>query len=275
MGAPIGPQSWRARVGDARVKVVEAPARPARRPCCRGSCRARGAMSSSSPTPTSMLERGAAKALARHFHEPSVGAVVGRLRFYNRVKRDYEESLYWKYETVLKYFEGKQGCVLGANGGLYAVRRLLFPPAARHHHHRRLRGRRSASPRAAGASRTSRRRSPTRRRPRTWSGSSAGARASGRATGSRSALRAGAARPAHRVPELRLRVAQAAALAGPVLPRPLACSPRSLAVRRAARSGYARCSRAARVLRAGAGRASSARAGRSGAPPPSPTTSSR
>jgi cellulose synthase/poly-beta-1,6-N-acetylglucosamine synthase-like glycosyltransferase len=75
-----------------------------------------------------MLDRGAARALARHFHDPRVGAVVGRLRLYNRVKRDFEESLYWKYETILKYYEGKLGCVLGANGGIYAVRRLLFQP---------------------------------------------------------------------------------------------------------------------------------------------------
>jgi cellulose synthase/poly-beta-1,6-N-acetylglucosamine synthase-like glycosyltransferase len=74
------------------------------------------------------FDAAAAKALARHFHDPSVGAVVGRLRLYNRVKRDHEESLYWKYETALKWFEGKQGCVLGANGGIYAIRRLLFQP---------------------------------------------------------------------------------------------------------------------------------------------------
>jgi len=78
-----------------------------------------------------ILDVGAAKALARHFHDPAVGAVVGRLRLYNRVKRDYEESLYWKYETILKYYEGKQGCVLGANGGIYAVRRQLFPQLRR------------------------------------------------------------------------------------------------------------------------------------------------
>ncbi len=78
-----------------------------------------------------MLDAGAAKALARHFQDPAVGAVVGRLRLYNRVKRDYEESLYWKYETVLKYYEGKLGCVLGGNGGIYAVRRQLFPPLRR------------------------------------------------------------------------------------------------------------------------------------------------
>jgi cellulose synthase/poly-beta-1,6-N-acetylglucosamine synthase-like glycosyltransferase len=75
-----------------------------------------------------MMDRFAAKALARHFHDASVGAVVGRLRLYNRVRREYEESLYWRYETILKYYEGKLGCVVGANGGLYAIRRLLFTP---------------------------------------------------------------------------------------------------------------------------------------------------
>lgn len=75
-----------------------------------------------------MLEAGAVRALARRFRDPSVGAVVGRLRLYNPTRRDFEESLYWKYETALKYYEGKHGCVLGANGGLYAIRRILFAP---------------------------------------------------------------------------------------------------------------------------------------------------
>lgn len=74
-----------------------------------------------------MLETGALKALARRFQDPSVGAVVGRLRFWDRRMARFEEGLYWKYETVLKHFEGKCGCVLGANGGIYAVRRDLFP----------------------------------------------------------------------------------------------------------------------------------------------------
>jgi len=75
-----------------------------------------------------LFERGAARALARHFQNPSVGAVVGRLRLYSRATAGYQESIYWKYETVIKYYEGKLGCVLGANGGIYAVRRLAFPP---------------------------------------------------------------------------------------------------------------------------------------------------
>lgn len=75
-----------------------------------------------------MLDRGALRALARRFRDGSVGAVVGRLRLVDAAGREREEGLYWKYETFLKYYEGKHGCVLGANGGLYAIRRLLFSP---------------------------------------------------------------------------------------------------------------------------------------------------
>ena len=113
--------------GDPRVTVIEAPRAGKATVLSRVVPRARGdvvVLTDANVT----FDRGALKALARHFQEPAVGAVVGRLRLYNRVKRDYEESLYWKYETVLKYWEGKLGCVLGANGGIYAVRRLLFQP---------------------------------------------------------------------------------------------------------------------------------------------------
>ena len=75
-----------------------------------------------------MLDPGAVKALVRRFRDPAVGAVVGRLRLYNARKKEFEESLYWQYETALKHWEGKRGCVVGANGGIYAVRRLLFSP---------------------------------------------------------------------------------------------------------------------------------------------------
>jgi cellulose synthase/poly-beta-1,6-N-acetylglucosamine synthase-like glycosyltransferase len=73
-----------------------------------------------------LLDPGAVKALAARLRDPEVGAVVGRLRLYNRERREYEESLYWQYETALKHWEGKHGCVVGANGGIYAIRRLLF-----------------------------------------------------------------------------------------------------------------------------------------------------
>src|SRR5512138_2268184 len=75
-----------------------------------------------------LLDVGAVKALVRRFRDPAVGAVVGRLRLFNARKMEFEESLYWQYETAIKHWEGKRGCVVGANGGIYAIRRLLFSP---------------------------------------------------------------------------------------------------------------------------------------------------
>jgi cellulose synthase/poly-beta-1,6-N-acetylglucosamine synthase-like glycosyltransferase len=77
-----------------------------------------------------MLDPGAVRALARRFADPAVGAVVGRLRLVSPTNGEFEEGLYWRYETILKYLEGKRGCVLGANGGIYAIRRILFGPLA-------------------------------------------------------------------------------------------------------------------------------------------------
>jgi cellulose synthase/poly-beta-1,6-N-acetylglucosamine synthase-like glycosyltransferase len=74
------------------------------------------------------IEPGALKALVRHFENPEVGAVCGRLQLYNPTRAEYEESAYWRYESWLKALEGTQGAVVGANGGLYALRRELFTP---------------------------------------------------------------------------------------------------------------------------------------------------
>lgn len=79
-----------------------------------------------------MIEPDAVEKLVRHFDDPEVGAVCGKLRLYNPTKQDYEESAYWSYESLIKLYEGKRGAVMGANGGLYAIRRTLFtqlPPS--------------------------------------------------------------------------------------------------------------------------------------------------
>lgn len=75
-----------------------------------------------------MIDPGALKKLVRHFEDPNIGAVCGRLRLYNRTRREYEESAYWTYESWIKVYEGRLGAVMGANGGLYAIRRRLFTP---------------------------------------------------------------------------------------------------------------------------------------------------
>jgi cellulose synthase/poly-beta-1,6-N-acetylglucosamine synthase-like glycosyltransferase len=79
-----------------------------------------------------MIEPEAIEALVKHFEDPDVGAVCGKLRLYNPTQKDYEESAYWNYESLIKLYEGKRGSVVGANGGLYAIRRRLFmklPPS--------------------------------------------------------------------------------------------------------------------------------------------------
>lgn len=75
-----------------------------------------------------MIEPEAVERLVRHFEDPTVGAVCGQLRLYNPTKAEYEESTYWTYESLIKFYEGKRGAVMGANGGLYAIRRSLFEP---------------------------------------------------------------------------------------------------------------------------------------------------
>jgi cellulose synthase/poly-beta-1,6-N-acetylglucosamine synthase-like glycosyltransferase len=59
---------------------------------------------------------------------PMVGCVCGRLIF--RVKKgaahEESEGLYWALETWLKRHEGAAGCLLGANGAIYAMPRQLW-----------------------------------------------------------------------------------------------------------------------------------------------------
>jgi cellulose synthase/poly-beta-1,6-N-acetylglucosamine synthase-like glycosyltransferase len=77
-----------------------------------------------------MIDRQALRKLIRHFDDPEVGAVCGKLKLYNRKDQTYEESAYWTYESFIKFYEGKRGAVIGANGGLYAIRRTLFTALA-------------------------------------------------------------------------------------------------------------------------------------------------
>jgi biofilm PGA synthesis N-glycosyltransferase PgaC len=72
----------------------------------------------------------AIKRLVRHFEDPAVGCVSGRLIYRNpgETISGKGESIYWKYETALKKMESKLGYVAGANGAIYAIRRDLFEP---------------------------------------------------------------------------------------------------------------------------------------------------
>jgi cellulose synthase/poly-beta-1,6-N-acetylglucosamine synthase-like glycosyltransferase len=75
------------------------------------------------------FERGALRKLVAHFADLRVGGVSGELRLLGAAG-DNQDSLYWRLEQFLKFFEGRIGGLLGANGAIYAIRRSLWQPLA-------------------------------------------------------------------------------------------------------------------------------------------------
>ncbi len=76
-----------------------------------------------------LFEQNAVTLLASHFNNPAVGGVSGRLVLREPEKefnKSIEEKRYWEYETFIKRNEGKCGILIGANGGIFAIRKNLF-----------------------------------------------------------------------------------------------------------------------------------------------------
>jgi cellulose synthase/poly-beta-1,6-N-acetylglucosamine synthase-like glycosyltransferase len=74
-----------------------------------------------------MLDVNCIRALVRHFSDPQVGAVSGEeIRLAAQGTDPGAESLYWRYESALKFLENRLNCSLGGNGSVLAVRRSLF-----------------------------------------------------------------------------------------------------------------------------------------------------
>ncbi|WP_331234424.1 glycosyltransferase family 2 protein [Natronorarus salvus] len=73
-----------------------------------------------------LYEPDAIDALVERF-VPGVGCVVGELRYRNGA--DVEgESVYWRYERLVKRLESRFDSLIGANGSIYAVRRGSYVP---------------------------------------------------------------------------------------------------------------------------------------------------
>lgn len=74
------------------------------------------------------FRKDALKMLVRNFGDDRVGCVCGEMKFRNSAENKIGEleGFYWKYEVFLKRLEGRRGSLLGANGGIYAIRKRLF-----------------------------------------------------------------------------------------------------------------------------------------------------
>jgi cellulose synthase/poly-beta-1,6-N-acetylglucosamine synthase-like glycosyltransferase len=75
-----------------------------------------------------MLEPDAVRMAVRHFRNPAVGVVNGELRFTSPDEQYRGESLYWRYEVMLKFLENRLRVVLGSSGSLCAIRKSAFRP---------------------------------------------------------------------------------------------------------------------------------------------------
>ena len=68
-------------------------------------------------------------ALVTPFTDPRVGAVIGESTYQEpETESGKSESLYWRYETLIKRLESNSGSVVGGDGAIYAVRRSLYQP---------------------------------------------------------------------------------------------------------------------------------------------------
>jgi cellulose synthase/poly-beta-1,6-N-acetylglucosamine synthase-like glycosyltransferase len=77
------------------------------------------------------LDRDCVSNLVRHFVNPQVAAVSGEeIRRPARNTDAGGESIYWRYESVIKILESRLNCAQGGNGAALAVRRSLFQPEA-------------------------------------------------------------------------------------------------------------------------------------------------
>ena len=74
------------------------------------------------------FDAGAVRRLAEAVWAPGAGAACGRLRLEAEGGGPSPETLFWDRETRLKEAEGRLGVCLGANGAIYAARRLAIAP---------------------------------------------------------------------------------------------------------------------------------------------------
>jgi cellulose synthase/poly-beta-1,6-N-acetylglucosamine synthase-like glycosyltransferase len=77
-----------------------------------------------------LYERQALLNLVRNFADPQVGCVTGEARYLPRgaTLADSGERAYWDFEIRIKRWESALGSVVGGDGAIYAIRRVLWRP---------------------------------------------------------------------------------------------------------------------------------------------------
>jgi poly-beta-1,6-N-acetyl-D-glucosamine synthase len=76
------------------------------------------------------LNQNALQLIARHYADPTIGAVSGEKRVIQDQVSDATagEGFYWKYESTLKKWDSELYSVVGAAGELFSIRTALYRP---------------------------------------------------------------------------------------------------------------------------------------------------
>lgn len=75
-------------------------------------------------------EKDAIRKMMSYYSDPAIGGVCGRLILIDPllIHKGNQEKKYWEIENWIKEKEGSLGCLIGANGGIYSIRKELFNP---------------------------------------------------------------------------------------------------------------------------------------------------
>ncbi|MCX6264078.1 MAG: glycosyltransferase family 2 protein [Bacteroidetes bacterium] len=73
-----------------------------------------------------LLNKGSLRAIVMAFTDPLVGAVAGEKRVVDAQDAVTGESMYWKYESMVKKWEGGVYSVTGSAGEIFAIRKSLY-----------------------------------------------------------------------------------------------------------------------------------------------------
>lgn len=121
-----------ASISDSRVRLLQYPVRRGKASVLNDSIpQARGEIVLLSDANT-FWDRDAARQLVRHFQDPGVGGVCGRLILTDAATGENVDGVYWRYENWIKAQEGAVGALQGANGAIYAIRKELFASIPSH-----------------------------------------------------------------------------------------------------------------------------------------------
>ncbi|WP_417850216.1 glycosyltransferase family 2 protein [Thalassoglobus sp.] len=114
---------------DSRVKLCQYPKRRGKPSVLNDTVpQAQGEILAFSDANT-FWEPNAIRQLVRHFQEDQqVGGVCGQLRLTDPHTGENVDGMYWKFENILKRWEGRFGSLLGFNGAIYAIRKELWEP---------------------------------------------------------------------------------------------------------------------------------------------------